>query len=246
MGLNLISSGQNAGTLGVITSSPSSKKVPAGCLIVAFGSAAVANNAFSGLADNGGVGNVYNLSTLLSAGINESALLGLAVAAGDVPQGSQWSWTFAAGTPGGRMFSVGYFDDALGVGPVFDQNPAVVSAAGAGSIAIASAGLAQAQELVIMALAMRSGIAGGTDSITFDGSMTAADIRNHTATTQAYQGWAYKYVNSQNALNDSASFLSGLDNSIAAMQTVKLAIPSIPSAMPAVPNHINHPGYQGV
>lgn len=242
---HLVASGQNSGTLGSITSSPSIVDIPAGALIAFFCSAAVANNAYSGLSDNAGVGNVYSLTSLTLAGINESALLGSAVAAAKTPAGTAWTATFVSGTPGGRMFSVGYFNDALGVAPILDKNPTVVGAASAQSNSIStSGGLAQAQELVVAACAMR-GVAS-TDVIVLDGSLTPMDNRNHTGTTTAYQAWGYKVVNSVNDVSDNFAFGNAADNSIVGMQTFKLAIPSPPAPSSYAPNPIIHPGYHGV
>lgn len=246
MGFNLIASGQVSGTGTTIVSSPSTKDVPLGALIVALGYG-VTGTTMLGVSDNAGVGNSYSVSTPVNTvAPTLSTLLAAAVAAAKTPAGTVWTFSFNAVSPAGRMFSIGYFDDALGSAPVLDQNVTPVAGATTQNPSISSAGLAQAQELVVCSVGMKSNTAGGVaDSIALDGSLTPMDNRNHTGTVTAYMAWGYKIVNSQNAVNDSASFQAA-DSYALGMMTFKLQIPSAPVPSSYTPNSIIHPGYHGV
>lgn len=221
----LIASDTDVGT-GVSVVTISVSPVAAGQLIAAIASCASVSKTFTA-SDNSGVGNAYQLLQLSNPTVGQSAVLALAVAAGDMPSGVTFTFPISSGSPGGRMASVAKFDDTLRSPFAIDISAAAIGSPAAVSFTQQNTPTTS-PELIIFGCTMVSSNGGGVlDGIQLDNTLTQLDNRNHPNSATRYSALGYKYILNANPVSDTVTFQAP-DLANLGMVSVKLPIPPSP------------------
>lgn len=225
MAANLVANGTNSGALGTVTVT-TTNPIPIGMVVMGFmwvGSAALS---FASVTDNSGLGNVWTIIQVRNGVIGMDGVFFYGVANGTIPTGTVFTGTLVSGTPGGRMGSIVYFDDTFR-SPVPTIDVSAVTGVSGSNNPIATGGPSDTPELCIFGCGVSSSLAGGTDSIVLDGSLTQIANVNHPGTTTRYYAWGYRYLSNVNPINDSATLL-GSDSTMLGYFTFKLPVPIPP------------------
>jgi hypothetical protein len=228
----LVASGQNSGALGTVTA-VTTNPIPQGSLVMVLMTVAAAALQFATVTENSGSGTVFSLTQIRNGVVGQDGVLAIGIAAGPIPTGTTFVGTLVSGAPGGRMFSIAYFNDTLRTPspPIIDFNN--VTAVAGSSNPIANGTPTTFPELIVFIALMVSSTAGGAlDSITLDGSLTQIDNRNHTGSATRYMAWGYRSIGNANPINDSAT-LQASDSTLLDYIAVEL-----PAIIPPPPGNL--------